>query len=69
MEGSVIPPFSERQPFDPLCLFIRYKQGNEDILSNICLLSQFAHQIEDDKMIYELTEYQENKIIISKNFQ
>ena len=25
MEGSVIPPFSQRQPFDPLCLFIRYK--------------------------------------------
>ena len=25
MKGSVIPPFSERQPFDPLCMFIRYK--------------------------------------------
>ena len=25
MEGSVIPPFRQRQPFDPLCLFIRNK--------------------------------------------
>ena len=44
-------------------------QSNEDILPNICLLSQFAHQIEDDNMSYELTEYQEKKIIMSKNFQ
>ena len=44
-------------------------ESNEDILPNICLLSQFAHQIEDDKMNYELTEYQDKKIIMSKNFQ
>ena len=44
-------------------------QSNEDILPNICLLSQFSHKIEDDKMSYELTEYQDKKIILSKNFQ
>jgi len=24
----VIPPFNQRQPFDPLCMFIRYKATN-----------------------------------------
>ena len=43
-------------------------QSNEDILPDICLLSQFAHQTEDDKMSYELTEYEDKKIILSKNF-
>ena len=39
-------------------------QSNEDILPNTCLLSQFSHQIEDDKMSYELTEYQDKKILL-----
>jgi len=49
-------------------VYVYHIQSNEDILPNICLLSQFSHQIEDDKMSYELTEYQDKKIILSKNF-
>ena len=44
-------------------------QNNEDILPNIYSLSQFDHRIEDDKMSYELIEYQDKKIISSKNYQ
>ena len=43
-------------------------QNNEDILQNIYSLSLFDHRIEDDKKSYELVEYPNKKIIMSKNF-
>ena len=50
-------------------VFVYEINNNEDIIPNIYSLSQFAHQIEDDKMSYGLVEFPNKKIIPSKNFQ
>jgi hypothetical protein len=48
-------------------------RGNEPILGlnipDICSLSQFFYQIEDDRMSYEPIEYPNKKIIMSKTVQ
>jgi hypothetical protein len=43
--------------------------SNKGSLPDICSLSQFGHQIEDDRMSYEPIEYPNKKIILSKNVQ
>ena len=54
--GSVIPPFSQRQPFDPLCLFIRYKAMKISFQTFVHYLN-FPIRLRMYKMSYELTEY------------
>ena len=65
---EVLYHHSERGNPWPVVFFYQI-QNKEDILPNIYLLSQFDHQIEDDKMSYELIEYPNKKITLSKNFQ
>ena len=50
-------------------VFVYQRQNNEGSLPDIYSLSQFVHQIEDDRMSYEPIEYPNKKIILSKNVQ
>ena len=44
-------------------VFVYQMQSSEDSIPNICSLSHFFQQIEDDKMNYDPTEYPKKKII------
>jgi hypothetical protein len=50
-------------------VFIYQRQSDEGSIPNICSLSLFLHQIEDDRMSYEPIEYPNKNIIMSKNVQ